>query len=206
MDLVQWVGYVGSALVATSLMMNNIWRLRWINLVGASIFATYGLLIQAWPVVGLNSFIAVVDIVYLVILSRKKETFSFFEVAPDSAFLKEFLSFWSDDIDRFFPDFSLEGLKNPEIRLILRNMLPVGVFACEDGGDGVAQIRLDYVVPDYRDFKNARFVYSSKHPRLRACGFQSFVATSEVPTHQRFLRKVGFRELPEQPGSFTLPV
>ena len=75
MDLVQWVGYVGSALVATSLMMNNIWRLRWINLVGASTFAIYGLLIQAWPVVGLNSFIAVVDIVYLILLSRMQDTF-----------------------------------------------------------------------------------------------------------------------------------
>lgn len=206
MDLVQWVGYVGSALVATSLMMNNIWRLRWINLVGASTFATYGLLIQAWPVVCLNSFIAVVDIVYLILLSRKKDIFSFFEVAPDSAFLKEFLTFWADDINRFFPGFSLEGLNNPEIRLILRNMFPVGVFVCEDAGDGVAQIRLDYVVPDYRDFKNARFVYSSSHPRLKACGFRSFVATSSVPAHQRFLRKVGFREDPAQPGRFTMPV
>lgn len=204
--MVQWVGYVGSALVAMSLMMNNIWRLRWINLVGASTFAAYGLLIQAWPVVVLNSFIAAVDIVYLILLSRKKDIFSFFEVTSDSAFLKEFLAFWSDDIARFFPEFSLEELKNPEIRLNLRNMVPVGVFVCEDGGDGVAEVRLDYVVPDYRDFKNARFVYSSSHARLRACGFRSFTAESGVPAHQRFLRKVGFREDPAQSGRFTLPV
>ena len=127
-------------------------------------------------------------------------------MAPDSAFLKEFLAFWSDDIARFFPDFSLDGLKNPEIRLILRNMFPVGVFVCEDGGDGVAEIRLDYVVPDYRDFKNARFVYSSSHPRLKACGFRSFEATSCVPAHQRFLRKVGFQEDPTASNRFTLPV
>ena len=35
MDGIQLVGYVGSVLVAVSLMMNNIWRLRWINLIGA---------------------------------------------------------------------------------------------------------------------------------------------------------------------------
>ena len=206
MDAVEIVGYIGSALVATSLMMNNIWRLRWINLVGASTFATYGLLIGAWPVLCLNGFIAGVDIVYLILMSRKKDSFSFFEVPQDSVFLKEFLAFWSDDIARFFPEFSLEALNSPEIRLILRNMLPVGVFVCEDGGEGVAEIRLDYVAPDYRDFKNARFVYSSSHPRLKACGFRSFAATSGVAAHQRFLRKVGFKEDPASPSRFTLPV
>lgn len=206
MQVVELIGYAGSVLVATSLMMNNIWRLRWINLVGASTFATYGLLIEAWPVVGLNSFIAAVDIVYLVILSRKKDSFSFFEVALDSAFLKEFLAFWSQDIGRFFPAFDPESLVDPEIRLILRNMLPVGVFVWEDGGDGIAEIRLDYVVPDYRDFKNARFVYCSTHRRLKENGFRFFAATSDIPAHQRFLRKVGFKEEMERPGRFTFRV
>lgn len=206
MVAVEIVGYIGSALVATSLMMNNIWRLRWINLVGASTFATYGFLIGAWPVLCLNGFIALVDVVYLVIMSRKKDSFSFFEVPQDSVFLREFLTFWSDDICKFFPGFSIDVANNLEVRLILRNMQPVGVFICEDGGEGVARVFLDYVVPGYRDLKNARFVYSSDHQRIKDRGFRVFEACSDVPAHQRFLRKVGFRQDLKRPSRFTLPV
>lgn len=203
---IEIVGYVGSALVATSLMMNNIWRLRWINLVGASTFATYGLLIGAWPVLCLNGFIAVVDVVYLILMSRKKDSFSFFEVPQDSVFLRKFLAFWSDDICRFFPNFSLDVAHHLEVRLILRNMQPVGVFIYEDGGGGIARVVLDYVVPGYRDLKNARFVYSSDHKGLKEQGVDLFEARTAVAAHQRFLRKVGFQQDPHNPNRFTLPV
>ena len=56
MDTQFWfemVGYLGSVLVAVSLMMKSLWRLRIINLVGASFFTVYGLLIGALPVAGL---------------------------------------------------------------------------------------------------------------------------------------------------------
>ena len=57
MDILQIIGYTGSVLVAVSLMMSNIVRLRWINLFGAGTFAIYGLLINAYPVFALNGFI-----------------------------------------------------------------------------------------------------------------------------------------------------
>ena len=64
----QWLelyGYLGSALIAISLMMSNIRKLRWINLIGAGTFASYGLLIQAWPVAVLNGFIVLINVVHL---------------------------------------------------------------------------------------------------------------------------------------------
>lgn len=64
----QWLelyGYLGSALIAISLMMSNIRKLRWINLIGAGTFASYGLLIQAWPVAVLNGFIVLINLVHL---------------------------------------------------------------------------------------------------------------------------------------------
>ncbi|PTY38154.1 hypothetical protein BGP77_17055 [Saccharospirillum sp. MSK14-1] len=64
----QWLevyGYLGSVLIAISLMMADIRKLRWINLVGAGTFASYGLLIQAWPVALLNGFIVLIDVVHL---------------------------------------------------------------------------------------------------------------------------------------------
>lgn len=71
MPLIELYGYLGSALIAVSLMMSNIYRLRWINMVGAGMFASYGLIIQAWPVFVLNGFIVLINIYHLSRLYRK---------------------------------------------------------------------------------------------------------------------------------------
>jgi EamA domain-containing membrane protein RarD len=57
MAWVDIIGYAGSVLIAVSITMNNIWKLRWINLFGAGTFAVYGLIVKAYPVFVLNSFI-----------------------------------------------------------------------------------------------------------------------------------------------------
>ena len=47
--LLETFGYLASLLVAVSLMMRSIVRLRWINLTGAACFTAYGILIAAYP-------------------------------------------------------------------------------------------------------------------------------------------------------------
>jgi hypothetical protein len=66
------IGYVASVLVAVSLMMSNIVRLRVLNLLGALTFVTYGALIEAWPVAFMNTFIVGINIWYLVQMRRKE--------------------------------------------------------------------------------------------------------------------------------------
>ncbi len=202
-EYAHYIGYAGSLLVALSMLMNNIKRLRMINLAGAVAFATYGWLIGAWPVFGLNSFIIIVDVAYLMRMTRKKDAFSFFVAQPDSKFLREFLQFRAKDIEHFFPGFDFETIEKPIARLVMRNLNPVGIFVCEDAGDGVARVLIDYVVPGYRDFKNASFVYTSSHPKLKAAGFHTFEVTSDVTRHQRYLIRLGFKESSARPGHFT---
>ncbi|PMG44002.1 YgjV family protein, partial [Shewanella sp. 10N.286.52.B9] len=60
----EWVGYLASAVVAISLMMANIKKLRWWNLIGAALFVAYGLAIGAIPVALVNFFIVLIDIYY----------------------------------------------------------------------------------------------------------------------------------------------
>ncbi|QLE84207.1 MULTISPECIES: YgjV family protein [Shewanella] len=62
----EWVGYLASVVVAISLMMSNIKKLRWWNLIGAALFVAYGLAIGAIPVALVNFFIVLIDIYYLV--------------------------------------------------------------------------------------------------------------------------------------------
>jgi hypothetical protein len=58
-------GYIASVLVAISLMMSSIIKLRVINLFGAALFTLYGLLIGAYPVAVMNLFIVLIDLYYL---------------------------------------------------------------------------------------------------------------------------------------------
>ncbi len=61
----EWVGYAASVVVAYSLMMSDIKKLRWWNLVGAALFVAYGLAITAYPVALVNGFIVFIDAYYL---------------------------------------------------------------------------------------------------------------------------------------------
>lgn len=58
------LGYLASVLVALSLTMRSLLKLRVINLAGAMLFTIYGL-VMALPVAALNFFIALVNVYYL---------------------------------------------------------------------------------------------------------------------------------------------
>ncbi|MCS6232974.1 YgjV family protein [Shewanella baltica] len=70
----EWVGYLASVVVAISLMMSNIKKLRWWNLIGAALFVAYGMAIGAYPVALVNFFIVLIDTYYLVKLYREADS------------------------------------------------------------------------------------------------------------------------------------
>ena len=70
MTLIDLYGYLGSFMVAISLMMSNIRRLRWINMIGAGMFSSYGIIIQAWPVAFLNGVIVLINVYHLIRIYR----------------------------------------------------------------------------------------------------------------------------------------
>ncbi len=78
------IGYIASALVAISLMMSSILKLRVINLIGAAFFTVYGLLIGAYPVAVVNFIIVRIDLYYLYEIFAAKEYFALLEVPNDS--------------------------------------------------------------------------------------------------------------------------
>ncbi|GGI76083.1 membrane protein [Shewanella hanedai] len=72
----EWIGYLASVVIAISLMMSDIKKLRWWNLIGAALFVAYGLAIDAIPVALVNFFIVLIDAYYLVKLYKKEHTTS----------------------------------------------------------------------------------------------------------------------------------
>jgi hypothetical protein len=203
MDLYQIIGYIGSVLVAVSLMMKNILHLRWINLVGASVFAFYGFVVGAYPVFLLNSFIAVVDFYYLYEMNKKKELFSLMPVLDKNhLFLNKFLEFYNKDILKFFPDFNNEDLKNANCFFILRNLMPVGLFIYEEISKTQIRIIIDYAIPDYRDLKNGKFIYYAESNFLKEKGYNELTAESSVKVHQKYLLNIGFVKIAEKQDLF----
>ena len=206
MDWIEIVGYVGSALVALSLTMNNIWRLRWVNLVGAAIFTVYGVMIQSYPIVLLNGFITAADIYYLYKMSHNEEYFSILYVPRGNVFLLKFVEFYQDDIQQFAPDFTLEALPGCKFVFILRNLVPAGLFVYELKEAGQVFVHLDYVVPDYRDLKNARYLFSTKSRDLRNKGYTTYITRSKVKSHQAYLVKMGFQPVKQDSTLFNKPI
>jgi hypothetical protein len=198
------LGYVGSVLVAVSLMMSNVWRLRWINLVGAVFFAFYGVAVRAYPVALVNAFIVAVDAYYLGLLAGKKDYFSLMPIASvDETLLKSFVDYYQEDILRYFPGFTLRGLKDPRCVFTFRNLMPVGLFVCETPAGETVQIRLDYVIPEYRDLKNARYLYSKEAGLFKEQGFKEFRVQAGSEEFEAYARKLGFDPVAGEPGSYA---
>jgi hypothetical protein len=77
--------------------------------------------------------------------------------------------------------------------LILRDMTPAGVFIGKQVGD-VLHIRLDYVIPGYRDFKSGRFVYEESAHLFQEKGIKTLQSAAGSPVHEKYLQRVGFIE------------
>ncbi len=195
MNVYEIIGYTGSFLIALSLSMKNIWWLRRINLFGASSFALYGLLIKAYPVLVLNSYIALIDIYYLIQMYKKDEYFSLVLLEPHECnMLKKFYDLYFTDIKTFFPGITKEKIGEGKLYFILRNIFPVGLISYKIINPNEAEIIVDYAIPDYRDLKNARFVYFAEDGLFKKEGITKLIARSSVKAHQKYLIKLGFKK------------
>ncbi|MDX1530406.1 MAG: hypothetical protein R3362_02665 [Rhodothermales bacterium] len=185
------IGYVASALVAVSLMMSSILRLRIINLLGATVFTAYGFLIHAYPVAAVNLFIVFVNLYYLRGLRRTEELFRLLEVPPDSEYVRVFLTFYADEIRRFVPGFAGLPERNPLALFVLRDLVPAGLLLGEVEGHTL-HVRLDFVIPPYRDFKVARYLFVEQAAFFRERGITEVVSPPGTAKHEAYLRKLGF--------------
>jgi hypothetical protein len=185
------VGYTASALVVLSITMRSILRLRIIGLAGSTTFLVYGILIDAIPIVITNAVIMAIHLWFLRKLLGKTEIFSVLRVRPESAYLGAFLDFHGDEIQRFQPGFAFEADGDTLIWFILRDMLPAGLFIAHPHPDGSLEIRLDYAIPQYRDLKLGRWVYSSDAGMFESRPTALWMRPWSE-THDAYLERMGF--------------
>ncbi|SET09914.1 inner membrane protein [Natronincola peptidivorans] len=197
-DLLEWLGYLASILVLISLLMSSIVKLRWINLLGSFLFATYGFLIGALPVGLVNSCIVFINIYYLTkVYTSKKDYFKILEIDADSKYLHYFQDFYKDEIHKYFSQ-SVFSLKKDHVGFyILRNLVPAGLFIASKYDEKTLKIELDFVIPEYRDFKIGQYVYEEQKEYFLQRGYQRFLSHSCNKEHTRYLEKMGFHQKEE---------
>ncbi len=200
------IGYIASGLIVISLMMRSFLKLRTVNLLGAATMSIYGLLIKSYPVAILNAIIVAIDIYYLYEMFRPKDYFKLLKVRQNAHYLKHFLDYHCSEIRKFFPDFSYRESENQRVFFVLRNLIPAGLFIMETCGDDALFIKLDFVIPGYRDFKMGKFVYSKDSDIFKNKNVTSVLANAGSPKHAVYLKKMGFQLQNSAENLFCLKV
>jgi alpha-acetolactate decarboxylase len=192
-SLIEIVGYLGSFFIATAMTFSSIIRLRWFSLIGTILFTTYGFTIGAYPVGIVNAFIMMTNIVFLVKQYSKKELFRTLEIRNENKYLLDFVQFHKDDISKFYPKFSAQNSDDHLSFLVLRNMQVAGVFIGRLLDGKKLCIELDYVTPEYRDYKLGKYVYSADQPLFQEKNIKSLISGSYSPKNDAYLKKLGFK-------------
>jgi len=191
--MIEAVGYLGSLLVVVSLLMTRILRLRVIGLMGSATFLVYGLLIGSVPIIITNLVIIIINATFLWRANQITEWFYLLEVRPDSRYLEEFLRFHHDDILVSQPDWNGEVADTDLTLLVLRDMQPamamVGTVRA-----GAMEIRLDYAIPRFQDYRTGRFLYDANATFFTERNVTTVTATARTKRFVRYLEKVGFTE------------
>lgn len=197
MPHISWLdvfGYAASVVVAISLMMGSVLKLRWWNLVGSGAFTLYGLLIQSRPVAILNAFIVLVNIYYLVNLYRRREHFEAIPLPEDSPYLARVLEAHREEIVRIFPGFEHRPSSQRVGLCVLRDLIPVSFLLGTPDADGTLRVDLDYALPPYRDLRPGGFLFRERQDLFRDLGIRRLRARTADRVHADYLRRVGFRE------------
>ena len=201
--LKEGIGYAASLIILVSLLMTNVFRLRVINGIGSVLFGAYGWLIGSWPVCVINLVIAGIDGWYLL---QTLGSSAFFDLAPAASvgpeYLKRFFLFHERELEKYAPGLTLEDLQNACTCLIFRNMLPVGVFSYRQNGAD-ADIVIDFMIPEYRDFKAGRYLYRTKRMFFKEKGIKRFRAVAKHPSQPKYYLKNGFTRESGVAGGFV---
>ncbi|MGH7577865.1 MAG: hypothetical protein ACREM1_22430 [Longimicrobiales bacterium] len=186
------LGYAASVVVILSLMMSSILWLRILNLTGTALWSFYGAAIGAMPILVVNVILVGVNFYYLVRMVAKKESFHLLEVDADSTYLRHFVERSAADIRRFAPSFDATPRPDQITLFVLRDLSPAGLFIGDLEPGGALRVRVDYVLPQFRDFKVGRYLFEQESAHLKNLGIERLLTHAGPRAHQRYLTRMGF--------------
>jgi len=191
--IIEWIGYISSIVILISLTMSSIIKLRWINLLGALLFSIYGILIDAMPVALVNFGIVLIDAYYLWRLYTQKENFVVVKADIGSALFEYFIDENRAEIERLV---DIEKIEESDMAVYtLRDNNLAGIMIGNMVDEHTLNIKLDFVVPNYRDFKIGQFIFIGNKHLFKERGITRVVTQARDTEHQIYLQKIGFKQL-----------
>lgn len=188
MNMLEIIGYIGSALVVISMLMSSIIRLRIINTVGSIISAIYALFCGAIPLALMNICLIVINVYNLVKVLKSEKSYELIKVDSKDAFLRAWLSRYDSDIKVFFKTYDMERVTDSNVYMITFEGNPVGVTAGHIHEDSI-QIIIDYTIPAFRDCSVGRYLYA----HLKTEGISTlYFKEALTDAHADYLKKMGY--------------
>lgn len=187
---VEWYGYLASLIVLTSLTMNSLIKLRIFSFFGSVTFAHYGYLNGILPVMITNVSIAIINVYYLYQIFRTKERFKLINAGVGSDFYQHFIGNNQTEINKQVSMQKLQQANNSFY--MLRDDNIAGILAGIKESNGTFTILLDYVSPQYRDFKLGAYYYKNHPEFLKEKGITILKAVAKNKEHCTYLEKMGF--------------
>ena len=193
-NIYEVIGFIASFIVLVSLLFRSIKRLRFTNLVGSLIFTLYGFLISAYPVMLMNAGIVLINIYFLRQMYTSKDYFSVITFKKDETYVKTFVDFHKEDIEKFMT-FEESLIEHSDFRfLVLRNTVPAGIMVFKALDKETLEVTLDYASPQYQDFKTGKHVYDYELDHFKNAGYKTIVAYTASASHSKYLTKMGFTQ------------
>ena len=137
----------------------------------------------------MNLIIVFTNLYYLQKLYFQKDKFEIVESKSDQKYVLKFLNHFKKDIQKYSPDFNLNLNKNQIILMVMRNMNMAGIFVAKDDGDRL-EVELDYVTPQYRDYKNGAFIFLHFRKAIKVKEYKTIIASSQNPQQIKYLKKM----------------
>ena len=103
---------------------------------------------------------------------------------------------------KFVPDFAYDETSTNFRMFVLRDLVPAGLLLGRIE-DGTFTVHLDYVVPQYRDTKVARYLFFDCVDCFRERGVREIVSPGGAAEHRRYLRRMGFAPVGDS-GNYRL--
>lgn len=191
--ITQTFGYLASVLLAIALLVNSDVKFRWINSAGCVAFVVYGILLNSIPVALTNGILVVINMITLYKIYKRKEHFQLVECKADDQLLEKLIEHNKEDITAYFPHFRKEQLQGNQNFLVLRDMAVANIFSAAVMPNGDAEVKLNYTVPKFRDYKIGFFLFETEKDTLLAKGIKKVLYKSVTHKgHIDFLKRTGF--------------
>ena len=183
------VGYASTVLILISFLMTSVVKLRIVSAIGSGVFVAFAIATKSYPTAIMNFGVVVINVYFLVRLLRASKLTTMLPCRTDSAYLKEFLTFYGQDMQNYFPEIATQKDEADRAYFVYYDLAPAGLLMGKAQEDGSLRILLDYTTPKYRDASVGKFLYRRL---LKTEGYKSLCIEDPAPKHEKYLKTVGF--------------